>query len=202
VNTIVVVGEKLHGFNTDGPGLVRAIREEFGVDVRDLRVVLLGAGGGAGRAIAVQCAQERCERLVLVNRSLEKIESLKKDLAPLFQSEHLAGPVERLVAIPFEDEALRHELENADILINATSLGMSRLDPPVISPSLLTPNLLIYDTVYSGGMSRLIEDASAAGARCANGLGMLLHQGALSFEIWFNHTAPLEVMRRALLSTP
>jgi shikimate dehydrogenase len=201
VNTIVVVGEKLHGFNTDGPGLVRAIREEFGVDVRDLRVVLLGAGGGAGRAIAVQCARDRCERLVLVNRSLEKIEALKKELEPFFHSEHLAGPVERLVAIPFEEEALRHELKNADILINATSLGMSRLDPPVISPSLLTPNLLVYDTVYSGGISRLIEDASAAGARCANGLGMLLHQGALSFEIWFNRTAPLEVMRHALLST-
>jgi len=201
VNTIVVVGEKLYGFNTDGPGLVRAIREEFGVDVRDLRVVLLGAGGGAGRAIAVQCARERCARLVLVNRSLDKIEALKNDLTPFFQSEHLAGPVERLVAIPFEEEALRRELESADILINATSLGMSRLDPPVISPSLLTPNLLVYDTVYSGGMSRLIEDASAAGARCACGLGMLLHQGALSFEIWFNRAAPLEVMRRALLST-
>lgn len=200
VNTIVVVGDKLHGFNTDGPGLSRAIREEFSVDVRDLRVVLLGAGGGAGRAIAMQCARERCERLVLVNRSLDKIESLKKDLAPFFLSEHLSGPVERLVAIPFEDEALQRELENADILINATSLGMSRRDAPVISPSLLTPNLLVYDTVYSGGISRLIEEASAAGARCANGLGMLLHQGALSFEIWFNQPAPLDVMRRALLS--
>ena len=131
----------------------------------------------------------------------EKIQALKNDLSPYFHSEHLSGPVERLVAIPFEDEALRHELENADILINATSLGMSRLDPPVISPSLLTPNLLVYDTVYSGGLSRLMEDAASAGARCANGLGMLLHQGALSFEIWFNRPAPLEVMRRALLST-
>lgn len=202
VNTIAVVGGKLHGFNTDGPGLVRAIREEFGVDVRDLRVVLLGAGGGAGRAIAVQCARERCARLVLVNRSLEKIEALKKELAPFFQSEHLSGPVERLAAIPLEDEALRRELENADILINATSLGMNRLDPPVISPSLLTPNLLVYDTVYSGSMTRLIEDARAAGARGANGLGMLLHQGALAFEIWFNRPAPLEAMRRALLSNP
>lgn len=200
VNTIAVVGEKLHGFNTDGPGLVRAIREEFGVDVRDLRVVLLGAGGGAGRAIAVQCARERCARLVLVNRSVEKIEALKKELEPFFQSEHLSGPVERLAAIPLEDGALRRELENADILINATSLGMSRLDPPVISPSLLTPNLLVYDTVYSGGMTRLIEDARAAGARIADGLGMLLHQGALAFEIWFNRPVPLEAMRRALLS--
>ena len=201
VNTIVVDGDRLIGFNTDGPGLVRAIREEFLVDVRDLRVVLLGAGGGAGRAIAVQCARERCARLVLVNRSLEKTASLEKELRPFFQAEHVSGPVERLVAIPFEESALRSELENADILINATSLGMKRLDPPVISPSLLTPNLLVYDTVYSGGTTRLLEDAAAAGARGANGLSMLLHQGALAFEIWFNRPAPLEEMLRALHST-
>jgi shikimate dehydrogenase len=121
-------------------------------------------------------------------------------LAPYFQSEKLSGPAERIVAIPFDDEALRRELENADILINATSLGMKRTDPPVISPALLTANLLVYDTVYAGGTSRLLEDAAAAGARCANGLGMLLHQGALSFEIWFNRAAPLEEMRRALHS--
>ena len=201
VNTIVVNGKKLMGFNTDGPGLVRAIREEFSVDLRDLRVILLGAGGGAGRAIAVQCAMERCERLVLVNRSLEKIRPLAEELAPYFQSVKLSGPAERIVAIPFDDDALRRELENADILINATSLGMKRTDPPAISSALLTANLLVYDTVYAGGTSRLIEDAAAAGARCANGLGMLLHQGALSFEIWFNRAAPLEEMRQALHST-
>ena len=198
VNTIVVNGDRLLGFNTDGPGLVRAIREEFSVDLRDLRVVLLGAGGGAGRAIAVQCAMERCERLVLVNRTVEKIQPLAAELAPYFQTEKLSGPAERIVAIPFDDDALQRELENADILINATSLGMKRTDPPVISPALLTANLLVYDTVYAGGTSRLLEDAAAAGARCANGLGMLLHQGALSFEIWFNRAAPLEEMRRAL----
>jgi len=198
VNTIVVNGEKLMGFNTDGPGLVRAIREEFNVDMRDLRVVLLGAGGGAGRAIAVQCAMERCERLVLVNRTMEKARSLAAELAPYFQTDRLCGPADRIVAIPFDDDLLRRELENADILINATSLGMKRTDPPVISPSLLTANLLVYDTVYAGGTSRLLEDAAAAGARVANGLGMLLHQGALSFEVWFNRAAPLEEMRRAL----
>jgi shikimate dehydrogenase len=200
VNTIVVNGDRLLGFNTDGPGFVRAIREEFSVDLRDLRVVLLGAGGGAGRAIAVQCAMERCERLVLVNRTMEKILPLATELAPYFQTEKLSGPAERIVAIPFDDDALQRELDNADILINATSLGMKRTDPPVISPALLTANLLVYDTVYAGGTSRLLEDAAAAGARCANGLGMLLHQGALSFEIWFNRAAPLEEMRRALHS--
>lgn len=200
VNTIVVSGEKLHGFNTDGPGISRAIREEFSCDLRDLRVVLLGAGGGAGRAIAVQCAMEKCARLVLVNRSLEKAQLLATELAPYFLSEPTSGSLDRVCAITFEDGDLRRELENADILINATSLGMNRSDGPVVPASHLHSNLLVYDTVYTRGGSRLIDDAAAVGARGANGLGMLLHQGALAFEIWFNRPAPLAVMRQALLA--
>ncbi len=202
VNTVVVQGNRLLGFNTDGPGLVRAIREEFSVDLRDLRVVLLGAGGGAGRAIAVQCAMESCERLVLVNRTWEKAQTLASELAPFFRTDRLVGPIERIQAIPLEESALRQQLAHADLVINATSVGMRRTDPPLIPPSLLTPNLMVYDTVYASGKSRLLEDAASAGARCANGLSMLLHQGALSFEIWFNRPAPLEVMRAALNALP
>ncbi|MCK9587925.1 MAG: shikimate dehydrogenase [Terrimicrobiaceae bacterium] len=202
VNTVVVQGDRLLGFNTDGPGLVRAIREEFSVDLRDLRIVLLGAGGGAGRAIAAQCAMESCERLVLVNRTLEKAQALASELASAFRTDRLVGPVDRIQAIPFEEPALRLQLAHADLVINATSVGMRRTDPPLIPPSLLTPNLMVYDTVYASGQSRLLEDAAAAGARCANGLGMLLHQGALAFEIWFNRPAPLEAMRQALASLP
>lgn len=198
VNTVVVDGERLVGFNTDGPGLVRAIREEFYVDLRDLRVLLLGAGGGAGRAIAVQCARENCERLVLVNRTVEKAVQLAKELAPYFRGERLVGPVERIQAIPHDEAHLREQLAYTDIVINATSVGMQRTSPALIPPGLLTPNLLVYDTVYSSGKTRLVEDAESVGARAANGLSMLLHQGALSFEIWFGRPAPLEVMRQAL----
>lgn len=200
VNTVVVEGERLLGFSTDGPGLVRAIREDFSVDVRDLRVLLLGAGGGAGRAIAVQCAREGCERLVLANRTLEKVQSLARELAPMFRSDRLTGPADRLVAVALDDPALRDQLDHVDIVINATSVGMRRTDPPLVPPGWLTANLMVYDTVYAAGRSRLLEDATAAGARTANGLSMLLHQGALSFEIWFNRPAPLEVMRAALLA--
>lgn len=198
VNTIVVHGSKLLGFNTDGPGLVRAVREEFAVEVRDLRVAILGAGGGAGRAIAVQCAIEGCKRLVLANRTLDKARDLAHTLAPFFPPRTAIGPEEKLVAIPLDETALRRELKNIDLLINATSLGMKDTDRSVVPASWLAPDLLVYDTVYAGGTSRLLEDASAAGARGANGLGMLLHQGALSFEIWFQRSAPLDEMRRAL----
>lgn len=198
VNTILVQDDSLYGFNTDGPGLVRAIREEFFIDLRDARVLLLGAGGGAGRAIAVQCAMEGCERLVLANRTADKAKALATELGQYFRSDRLIGPADRCVGIPQTPEALRTEIDQVDLVINASSLGMKRTDPSPIPASLLTANLLVFDTVYSGGKSRLVEDAESAGARACNGLSMLLHQGALSFEIWFNRKAPLDVMRRAL----
>lgn len=198
VNTVVLDGGQLCGFNTDGPGLVRALRDEFYVDLRDLRVLVLGAGGGAGRAIAVQCALERCERLCLVNRSVEKARDLAAELAPRFYSDRLLGPSEKCVFAPWTEEALAAELPQTDLVINASSVGMKRTDPSAIPANLLTANLLVFDTVYAGGRTKLLENAESAGARAVNGLSMLLHQGALSFEIWFNRPAPLEVMRAAL----
>ena len=186
VNTVVVDGQRLIGHNTDGPGLLRAIREEFSADVRDLRVMVLGAGGGAGRAIAVQCAMEGCQRLVLVNRTFKKAQALAVEL----------GKAE---AIPHEESALRTHLAETDLIINASALGMKADDPLPIRAEWLRANLMIYDTVYATGDSLLVTAGRAAGARAANGLSMLLHQGALAFEIWFNRPAPLEVMRAALL---
>lgn len=200
VNTVVVSGERLIGFNTDGPGLMRAIREEFYVDLRDLRVMVLGAGGGAGRAIAVQCARENCERLVLVNRTVERAQSLAQELAPYFRSDRLIGPIDRLQAIALDEKSLRDQLAHTDLVINASAVGMKRTDPAIIPAGLLSANLMVYDTVYAAGKSRLLEDSEAAGARTATGLSMLLHQGALAFEIWFNRTAPLDAMRKVLLA--
>ncbi len=198
VNTVVVQGDRLLGFNTDGPGFTRAIREEFSVDLRDLRILILGAGGGAGRAIAVQCARERCERLVLVNRTVEKARTLAAELTPAFRSDRLLGPTDRLEAIPHEPAALRTALENIDLVVNASAIGMHPADPAALPAELLTPSLMVLDTVYAHGDTRLLRDARSAGARAANGLSMLLHQGALSFELWFNRPAPLEAMRAAL----
>lgn len=199
INTVLVEGEKLLGFNTDGPGFLHAIRSEFSVDLRDLRVLLLGAGGGAGRAIAMQCARENCERLVLVNRTLEKAQDLAKELAPYFSGSRVLGPVARLQAIPWDETSLRFQLANTDLVVNATSVGMKRSDPRLLAASLLAPHLMVYDTIYTPMRTPLLAAAADAGALGANGLSMLLHQGALSFEIWFGRKAPLDVMRAALL---
>src|SRR6266513_2909929 len=93
VNTIRLRDKKLIGSNTDGEGFLRAIRSEFSVAVRDLRVMIIGAGGGTGRAIAWQCALENCERLVLANRTLEKASELAKGLGPFFTGARVLGPV-------------------------------------------------------------------------------------------------------------
>ena len=201
VNTVVVDGDRLLGFNTDGPGLVRAVRADFGVDIRDLRVLILGAGGGAGRAIATQCAIENCQRLVLVNRTFEKAQQLARELAPLLKGPRLLGPAARLEAVPWDQAALAVQLANTDLVINATSCGMKRTDPPVLAASVLQAHLMVYDTIYTAHRTPLLGDAEAVGARTANGLSMLLYQGALSFEIWFNRDAPVEVMRAGLLAT-
>ena len=203
VNTVVVEGERLIGFSTDGPGLVRAIRADFGVDLRDMCVMVLGAGGGAGRAIAVQCAIEGSARLVLVNRTFERALALAEELAPAFRETRVKGPVARLEAAPWESDALTRQLGHVDLIINATPLGMtgarelSRVSP--IPAAMLRPHHLVYDTVYTAGRTPLLMAADDAGARGSDGLSMLLYQGALSFEIWFGRPAPVEVMRTALM---
>lgn len=198
VNTIKIENKKLHGFNTDGKGFSRAIREEFSVDLRDLRVLVLGAGGAA-RAIALECAKENSERLVIANRDFEKAKNLADELRPFFAEARVLGPVPRLQAIPWDEAAFRFQIANVDLVVNATPLGLDHADAAPISARLLAPHLMVYDTVYVRGQTELVSAAIEAGARAANGLSMLLHQGALAFEIWFDRAAPIETMRKALL---
>ncbi len=198
VNTLLFEEGKVCGFNTDGPGLARAVREVFSVDLRDLRIMVLGAGGGAGSAAALQCASEQCPRLVLVNRTVAKAREVAQRATEILRSDRLEGPVDRVAVADWSDLGLGAQLPRTDLVINATSLGMKRGDPPLIPAALLTPDLLVYDMVYRPSLTRLLEDARSAGARTANGLSMLLHQGALALEIWLNRPAPLEVMRQAL----
>jgi shikimate dehydrogenase len=200
VNTIAVRDRKLTGFNTDGAGFSRAIREQFAVDLRDLRILILGAGGAA-RAIALECARQGCERLVIVNRTAKKAEMLASALHNYFTGPRVLGPVARLQAIAWDEAALRFQIANADLIVNATPLGLSRSDSSPIPARLLAPHVMVYDTVYVRGDSRtaLVAAAIEAGARAADGLSMLVQQGARAFEIWFGRSAPIEVMRQALL---
>jgi shikimate dehydrogenase len=185
INTIRFADGRMQATDTDGRGFERAIRESFGAELRDLRVLILGAGGGAGRAVAAQCVRAGCPRIALAGRNLEKVKRLAQrwDRREIF-------------AVPWPNESLGELLES-DLIVNATPLGLRPEDPSPLSQLLLRPQHLVYDLNYQP--TALLAAAAAAGARGASGLTMLLHQGALAFEFWFDRPAPLAAMRAAVL---
>jgi shikimate dehydrogenase len=192
INTVKVTDGKLRGENTDGPGLSSAIREEFGVALRDLRVLILGGAGGAGRAITVQCALEKCASITIANRNAAKGESLAAEIRGSLGND--------VSSVSLAAEDLRPSLSSVDLIINATPLGMKAEDRSPLPEGILSTRHLVYDTVYSGGETALLKQARLAGARSSNGFSMLLHQGVLQNALWFGEPAPAEAMRAALIA--
>ena len=161
-------------------------------------ILPFGAGGGTGHAIAWQCALENCERLVLVNRTPAKASAIVERLRRFFAEARVLGPVARLEAVPWNETAVRAQLADIDLIVNATPLGMNPSDAALIPARLLAPHHIVFDCDYGPSKTALLRAADEAGARGANGLSMLLHQGALSFSLWFNREAPIEAMRSAI----
>ena len=164
VNTVAIrEGGRLHGYNTDGPGFLRSVKEAFGADIKDLRVLILGAGGGAGRAVAVQCALENCPRLVLANRTMTKVTELARELGTLGRS-----PVK---AIEWNDDSIKTALPEVDLIVNGTSLGMKEADPLLLPEGVLEARHLVFDMVYrpGGQFTPLGAAAGIVGARYVDG---------------------------------
>jgi shikimate dehydrogenase len=197
VNTVAIREGGLHGYNTDGPGLARAIHADFGANLGDLCPLVLGAGGGAGRAIAIQCVIEGCKRITLVNRTQSKAEALAVQLRDIARNLHPNRKIQIECASP-ESQGLGRNSAESELILQCSSLGMKEGDASPFPAELLTSSHLVYDTIYSRP-TRLLEDAQSVGARTSDGLSMLLHQGALAFEIWFpDKEAPLQIMKQAL----
>src|SRR5438045_447382 len=131
---------RLIGCHTDGGEFLRSIRTEFSLDLRDLRVMIIGAGGGTGHAVAWQCALENCERLVLVNRTLEKANALTEQLRPLFSGPRVLGPSARIEAVAWDESAMRTQLADIDLIVNATSLGRNPNNPAPVPARLMAPH--------------------------------------------------------------
>jgi len=175
VNTVVVEAGKLHGFNTDGYGFVKALKEDFNLTLKGKRVLILGAGGG-GRTIAVQCALEGADKVVVANRTPGRLPD----------------------TIALDARSVGRVIGDMDLIVNATSVGLNEGGSLGFPSSLFTSKHAVYDTIYRPAETELMRQAAEAGAKVANGLSMLLHQGAKSFELWTKRKAPLAVMRRAL----
>lgn len=192
VNTVHIQDGRFTGYNTDGPGFLRSVAEAFGREVRDLRVLIIGAGGGAGRAVAVQSVLEKCTALLLANRTVEKLQPLVEECAAI-------SPATTIEPVRWDDASLADALTRTDLIVNATPRGMKPGDEPLFDATLLRPEHLVYDMVYrANGATPLIEAAKSAGAKTCDGLVLLLHQGAISFGHWFGEPVPLEEMRRGL----
>jgi len=172
------------GHNTDADGLANSLREDLQMDLRGAKVLLLGAGG-AGRTAALKLAAENVAELFLVNRTLAKVEGIAAEIKKHFPSVRVA---------------VGYPKTGVDLLVNATSLGLkpddaSPLDEKQFS---LRQAPAVYDVIYQPAETKLLAAAKAAGCKTANGIGMLVHQGAKAFEIWTGQPAPVAVMRRAV----
>lgn len=237
VNTVLIRHGKLHGTNTDGPGFIRAIKEKFNIEVKNLHILILGANGSTGRALATQCILEGCSKLTLAGRNEGALKKQSVFLSTLIdhpltlatnnffsklvstnnqepinfsdQKEKTASQLkENSVHIAFQKksiqttlldlESLANAIPKVDLIVNTTPIGMHPNDSSLIPASLFHSGQFLYDTTYKQGTTALMKEANKAGAHTANGYSMLLHQGALSFELWFEHVAPINVMRKAL----
>ncbi len=191
VNTILQQGGRLIGSNTDGSGTLRAF-DEAGISLEGKKIVFLG-GGGAVRAVSFAMATRKPAAITLLGRTPEKLFGLADDL----RKHH---------PVPVETGNLTADLETfvgpADIVINGTPLGMYP-DQVALTPApgvLLQTHQVVFDMVYRPQHTRLLQEAEAKGCTTLYGLEMLLNQASLQFETWTGESAPVSVMRDALLA--
>ena len=184
VNTIKFENGRAIGFNTDAEAIVTSLREDLKVELRGAKVLLLGAGG-AGRTAALKLAAENVAELFLVNRTASKAEEIAAEIKKQF---------------PAIKVSVGYPMAEVDLLLNATSLGLKPEDASPLDEKQfwLTQTRAVYDMIYKPAETKLLVAARAAGCRTANGIGMLVHQGAKAFQIWTGQPAPVAVMRRAV----
>lgn len=190
VNTIDIRDGRLKGYNTDGAGFVRSLRDESGVELAGLSVFVMGAGG-AGRAVAVQCALDAAREVRICDCDENRSESVHS----LINSQLVSQPAR---FVPFNRETMREGVEQCDLFVDATPLGLKPADPISIDPQWLKPSTFVYDLIYDPPETPLLREAKQRGCRTQNGIGMLLYQGCIAFEIWTGRAAPVEEMRTAL----
>ena len=189
VNTIDF--KDMKGYNTDGIGAVIAIEEV--TSIKDKNVVIAGAGG-ASRAISFYIAKYGASRLTILNRNVEKAQKLASDVS----NSGLIGDVKA-----DSISEIASILDDADILINTTPVGMhpNVNDEPIASASDMHEDLVVFDAVYNPNETGLLKEAVKAGAEPIFGIKMLLYQGAESFRIWTGADAPVDAMEDALRKT-
>ena len=188
VNTVQFTPEGLVGHSTDAEGFLRAMQEAFGRGPAGLDVFVLGAGG-AGRTVALECARAGAASIRVSDVDAARAERLAAELCAA------APAVRAAVVAPAGASA---SASACGLVVQATPVGMKPGDRPPLPPEAFGAGALAFDLVYGLPETPFMRAARQGGARASNGLGMLLHQGARSFEIWTGVTPPVEVMRAVL----
>ncbi len=193
VNTVTRDGSALVGHNTDAYGVRRTVDMLMeGRKLSTATAVVIGAGG-TGRSATYGLIRAGFGRVVVYNRHVERAERLVEDLT-------VVSSATRLLARSLQDSSLGEELAHADLLLNASSVGLNSDESP-LPAAFLPRGIRVFDVVYSPRETRLLRDARAAGAAATiNGEPMVVHQGARAFELWFQRTAPVDAMVAALNS--
>lgn len=189
VNTVRRDGDKLIGENTDGKGFIRALHQDAGVDPAGKRIVILGAGGAA-RAISVEAALAGARHITIVNRSAARGETLATLLNEKTETNASFVRWETGYAVPAD----------TDILVNATSIGLSPnvAEKPNIHFDTITSTMIVCDVIPNPPDTPFLREAADRGATTLDGLGMLVYQGAIGFTMWTGLEAPVAVMHQAL----
>ena len=192
VNTIVNVDGRLVGYNTDGQGFIRSLENEANFTPRGKSALILGAGGAA-RAVVIALAFAGLDSLYITNRTPERAEDLARDVSRACQVE--------AQVLPWGQQLPEDQVSRVDLVVQTTSIGMSPwVDrAPEFPFAALHPGQLVCDLVYNPEKPLFLQQAAARGAKTLNGLGMLLYQGVLAFELWTSLPAPVEIMRETLL---
>ncbi|MBE0417218.1 MAG: shikimate dehydrogenase [Coriobacteriia bacterium] len=191
VNTVHCVDGRLIGYNTDGRGLVDALAAEIGFNPAGTTVALVGSGGAAGSAL-VSLVLGKANRVILVNRTRENAEALADRIRPHAR--------ETAIDVVVLDEGADETIRSADLVINATPLGMRVGDPSPVPAEWLRSDQIVADMIYRPEPTPLVAVARSAGATAVDGLGMLVAQGVTAMEIWCGEScgpASRDVMRRA-----
>ena len=188
VNTVVREDGGWTGYNTDGAGFVRGLREAYGEPLEEKRVLLIGAGGAA-RAIYYTLASEKVSQIDIANRTAEKAASLAENC-----------PYSVTGSVKTTDEATE-QLEEYDVIIQTTSIGMSPLiEASPISVQKIKAGTFVSDIIYNPLETKLLQEAKKRGARTQNGLKMFVYQGALAFERWTGQTPDINKMEQIVCS--
>ncbi len=192
VNTIVNDGKKLKGYTTDGTAALRSL-EEKGVDINGKRILILGSGGVA-RAIAFTLIMKKRPASIIIGGVIQKeIDKLVQDISSTKNIFQAKGFI-------VNDESLEKRVQDVDILIQCTPIGMyPKTNNTPVPKRFLRNSLVVFDVIYNPFKTRLLKEAEETGCVVVSGIDMFVYQAALQFELWTKQSAPIDVMKKALL---